>query len=446
MSIELLVLVALGGACGRSALMVSSNPDAGAHASDGSPAMTASNTSGPSAGGECPEGLIPCGKGEALRCYDVSRSKDHCGACGHACALGIACQAGACRQYRCKGALTFKALPFTSTSADAQASGSYPYHPDLGDFDGDGILDLVGIAKLHDPMSLLYGAGDGTFPTHQVIGSATQAWQAVAADVDGDGLLDLTSITGDQSAVTVRRGTGNRNAPLGEPVAYATSQVPSSLLLADFDADGRLDLVTRENGALELWRGQAAGRFERQARLDTRDISSPPPNFTDVPLATDWNGDGWLDLVYGASGSQRYRLNRGDGSFDQEVSCVFLAGAVGDLDHDGRPDLVSGSNLMLGIDGCHADKIVPLANWSEFAGVALADLDGDDNLDLVADADTKVIVRLGDGNGGLAQPLSLPATMADMSLFLFGDLNQDGKLDFIFVRPEGWGVFLNTCP
>jgi hypothetical protein len=62
------------------------------------------------------------------------------------------------------------------------------------------------------------------------------------------------------------------------------------------------------------------------------------------------------------------------------------------------------------------------------------------------DGNTKVTVRVGDGKGGLAQPLSLPATMADLSLFVFGDLNQDGKLDFIFVRPEGWGVFLNTWP
>jgi hypothetical protein len=55
--------------------------------------------------------------------------------------------------------------------------------------------------------------------------------------------------------------------------------------------------VARENGALELWRGQAAGLFERQTMLDTRDLSFPPSNFVDVPLATDWNGDGQLDLV-----------------------------------------------------------------------------------------------------------------------------------------------------
>ncbi|HEY5282349.1 MAG TPA: hypothetical protein VIM14_06125, partial [Polyangia bacterium] len=68
----LLVVVALGGACGRSPLMVSSHPDAGANASDGSPALTASNTSRPSVNGECPEDLTPCGEGDALRCYDVN--------------------------------------------------------------------------------------------------------------------------------------------------------------------------------------------------------------------------------------------------------------------------------------------------------------------------------------------------------------------------------------
>ena len=444
----LLFLVVLGGACGRSALMLPTHPDAGAHTQDGSATVGASNTSQPPIDGKCQGELTPCGQGDALRCYDLSKSKDHCGACGQACVPGIACQAGTCQQYHCKGALSFKALPFTSTGNTGGSNYAYyPYHPALGDFDGDGILDLVGVPDANATMSLLYGAGDGTFPTRRGIDPATLPWQAFVVDVDWDGFPDLISIITDQSGVTVRRGSGNRNAPFGEPAAYSTSTAPTGALLADFDSDGRVDLVARVSGALEYWRGQDGGLFEHQATLDARDNHLSTIDL-DSPLAMDWNGDGVLDLVYGASGNLHYRLGKGDGSFDSDVACAPTMGVVGDLDHDRRPDLVSRTNVLLGIDGCHASKIVPLPNWPEYGGMALADLDGDDNLDVVGDSDTMVTVRVGDGKGGFAQPLSLPGTStvpSESSVFVIGDLNRDGKLDLVFARPDGWGVFLNTC-
>jgi len=443
----LLVLVALTGACGRSALLGSAHPDSAANTQDGSPATEVSVSSHPPIDGKCQDGFTPCGKGNALLCYDLGRSNNHCGACGQACAPGIACQAGTCQQYHCKGALSFKVLPLTSTVN----TGYYPYRPALGDFDGDGVLDLVGVPGANAPMSLLYGTGDGTFPTRRDIDSTMQLWQAFVADVDWDGFPDLISIITDQSGVTVRRGSGNRSAPFGEPAAYSTSSAPTGVLLADFDADGRVDLVARVSGALEYWRGQDAGRFEHQATFDARDNYLGTMGL-DSPLAMeamDWNGDGVLDLVYGAGGNLHYRLGKGDGSFDSEVACALAIGVVGDLDHDHRPDLVTRTNVLLGIDGCHASKIVPLPNWPEYGGMALADLDGDGNLDVVADSDTKVAIRVGDGQGGFAQPLSLPGTSttaSESSEFLIGDLNRDGKLDLVFARPDGWGVFLNTCP
>ena len=464
LSASLLVLVGLAGACGRNALYRGSS----ANPQDGAPATGASNISQPPTDGKCPDGFAPCGKGDALRCYDLGRSKDHCGACGQACAPGIACQAGICQQYRCRGALGFEALAVTSTEyGDPSGSRWYAkYLPALGDLDGDGILDLVGVPDLssdNGPMSLFYGAGDGTFPTRRAITSAQEAWQSLAADLDGDGFLDLTTIVlahtsrgtspANQPTVTVRRGSGERDAPFGEAADYSTSSVPSAVLVADFNADGRLDLVARVQGELAYWLGRDGGRLEPQAPLETEESGdSYPPEVN--PLATDWNGDGVLDLVYGSL--LHFRLGRGDGSFDSEVPCALAMGVVGDLDSDRRPDLITGANLLLGIDACHASKILPLPDWPTGGGMALADLDGDGNLDVVADSDTvtdnhvyigtNVTVRAGDGKGGFGTPISLPGPgNGGTSSFLFGDLNRDGKLDFIFARPDGWGVFLNTC-
>jgi hypothetical protein len=346
----------------------------------------------------------------------------------------------------------------------------------LGDFDGDGILDLFGSPEADGSMSVLYGSGDGTFSTRQVVVPSSGltspdsnipvfvGWQALAADLDGDGHLDLTSIQTYESAVTIRLGSGSRQAPFGEPTSYPTSTSPSSVVLADFDADGRLDIVAGVSQALDYWRGRGGGRFEHQALLDSRDVSNEGPGIT---LATDWNGDGVLDLVYadsgfsgksaspaiGSGGRLHYRLSNGDGTFGPEVACAMNQGIVGDLDHDNRPDVISassimGSTLSLGIKGCGASTVVNISDWTKQGGVALADLNGDGNLDVIVDDNLAIMVHVGDGKGGFPHALTLPAPTAGswpLGSFFVGDLNRDGKLDVVFARGGGWGVLLNTC-
>jgi hypothetical protein len=291
-----------------------------------------------------------------------------------------------------------------------------------------------------------------------------QRWQAAAADVDGDGLLDLISIGPDSSSVAVRHGSGNRTAPFAEPTRYPTSsQTLSGLLLADLDADARLDLVVGASEGLEYWRGQDGGRFEQQPTLESPDMDPYQPG---IPRAFDWNGDGALDLVYsdfgfggfgfpelGSAARLLYRLGHGDGSFDPEVTCALSWGVAGDLDHDGRPDLISasgllGSRLLMGIDGCRASKLVDIADWTKQGGAVLADLNGDGNLDFVGDSHTKIIVKVGDGQGGFPQSLSMSAPTDGqwpLGVLLIGDVNRDRKLDIVFERDGDWGVFLNTC-
>jgi len=469
-----IVLVFAGGACDSNALVVRS--DAGSK-HDGSPNADVAPVSQPpqtpiDGDGQCPMGYAPCGKGDGLRCYDVSRSQDHCGACGNACASGIACQEGTCQQYRCTGALSFKTLVFGSTG--------FVYA--LGDFDGDGILDLVGASDYGSPMSLLYGVGDGTFATGQVIEQVsdwplpdsgmplTKSWQALAADLDGDGLPDLTSVRTGEFAVNVRLGSGSRKAPFGKPASYPTNSNVTGVLLADFDTDGRLDLVAGTSQGLEYWRGRTGGLFEHQAVLNLSDGSSQGYVYgygygvALGPQAMDWNGDGIVDLVYGfggtiggidiAGGRVHYRLSHGDGTFEPEVVCALVAGIIGDLDHDHRPDIISsssflGSSLLLGINGCSATKIVPITDWTKDGAGALADFNGDGNLDVVIDDNQAIMVHVGDGQGGFPHALTFPApTVNDqwpIGTFLVGDLNRDGKLDIVFAREGGWGVLLNTC-
>jgi hypothetical protein len=295
----------------------------------------------------------------------------------------------------------------------------------------------------------------------------TGGWQALAADLDGDGLLDLTSIRSGEFAVNVRLGSGGRKAPFGKPTSYPTSAIGTGVLLADFDTDGRLDLVAGVSQGLEYWRGRTGGLFEHQPVLNFSDGSSYDNGFfpgeSSAPQAMDWNGDGLVDLVYGfggtksgidiAGGRLRYRLSHGDGTFEPEVLCALVAGIVGDLDHDHRPDIISsssflGSSLLLGINGCSAIKTVPITDWTKDGAAALADFNGDGNPDVVIDDNQAIMVHVGDGNGAFPHALTLPVPTPDqwpIGTFLVGDLNGDGKLDIVFAREGAWGVLLNTC-
>jgi hypothetical protein len=148
-------------------------------------------------------------------------------------------------------------------------------------------------------------------------------------------------------------------------------------------------------------------------------------------------------------------LGRGDGTFDKEIACGLAlnenasGNALADFDHDQKIDMVVGTKVFLGMNGCNFSTSVATRSGSD---VAVADLNGDGNPDIVTESSTmpgdeQISVLLGDGHGGFASPLSFPSLGGQPYWnFLVGDLNRDTKLDIIVTRPDGWQVLLNTCP
>jgi hypothetical protein len=123
-----------------------------------------------------------------------------------------------------------------------------------GDFNADGKIDLATTSTNSNSVSMLLGNGNGNFQTAQQFAAGNGPGSATASDVNGDGKLDLvvanppsTSSPGVVS-VLLGNGSGSLAGPIST-ITSATEGFPSSLVMADFNGDGRLDAAAANTGS-----------------------------------------------------------------------------------------------------------------------------------------------------------------------------------------------------
>jgi 6-phosphogluconolactonase (cycloisomerase 2 family) len=302
-----------------------------------------------------------------------------------------------------------------------------------GDFNGDGLLDLIVASK---GLTALFGNGDGTFQRVELPGVGVTPQAVVAGDFNGDGRLDVALANLGASGVRVLLGQGDGTFQPSIPVA---GQTGTSLVAADFNGDGRLDLAVANDdaGSVALLLGDGHGGFENTGTLAV--MGSPS-----ALAAADFNGDGRVDVAVAVVDQNQVALflNQGGGEFENagsfDVGDRPLALAAGDFNGDGRLDLASANIRSGDVSVLHGDgqgafdalRTYPVGKQPR--SVVTGDFNRDGRVDLatVNSFSNDVTVLLGQGTGSLkvSQPVSVGANPFVLTA---GDFNGDGRADLV---------------
>jgi hypothetical protein len=171
----------------------------------------------------------------------------------------------------------------------------------VGDFDGDGKLDLVGTILTNPTsgqleLSFFHGNGDGTFtPSSTSYPLTGYLAQTLAADLNADGSLDLILLqfqspsTGPDT-FTLTAMLGNGNGTFQPQVDYSIGTSINNIVLGDFSANGKLDLAWSNNSNTFIIPGKGDGTFDL-----ANVVTVPAPS--NYLVAGDFNNDGKLDLA-----------------------------------------------------------------------------------------------------------------------------------------------------
>ena len=337
------------------------------------------------------------------------------------------------------------------TEYSVTSYGEFPY---LYDVNSDGKLDMVVGSDLGIGVAL--GNGDGSFQGGVVYqGTDSGTTDILMSDLNNDGKQDLVACSSSTDAVSVFLGRGDGTFDFGQGfLANSTT----SIGLGDFNGDGKTDVVSanRNGFGVEVLTAQGDGTLN--APISTAlDGSVNAQSLT----TADFNSDGKLDIVVMPYGSNTYEVLLGNGDATFSPGSTGWAGnnnyrvIARDVNSDGRMDFVTQGGAA------HQDLEVYLGHGDgTFDGVKsydfgdnviafnMADINGDGVADALGNTGSSILVMYGQSDGSFTAPISSAQPKGGVGLAI-GDVNGDGVNDVVTSEYNGtraWVQIGGTIP
>jgi hypothetical protein len=276
----------------------------------------------------------------------------------------------------------------------------------IGDIDGDGKPDLVVTAGNSNSV-LIYrntsktGSIDSSsFAAPVVLSTGNNPYAVAIADFNGDGRPDLVVTNQSDNTISVFQNMGTvGNIAFAPAEVFNTGQSPAGIAIADFDGDGMPDIAVANS------KDSTVTVFLNTTSFAVISLVSVPVK-VDYPAsgiaAADIDGDGLIDLAVantdGAVTVLRNTSTIGSIVFapgvDFTVGQVVSTLAIGDLNGDGKPDIVASATYedsIFILQNLSTSGSIAAGSFAPYAsiaadyyttGIALADLDGDGKPDI----------------------------------------------------------------
>ena len=302
--------------------------------------------------------------------------------------------------------IEYAAAEFVKQTVYSTGSTAQPFSVAAGDFIHNNRSDVVAANSGTDSLAVLIGSGNGTFEKETVyqIDANSQPQYVITCDINQDRQLDIVSVNSKLNSISVMMG--QRDGTFINKTMYSTGNdsQPSAVASGDLNNDGRLDLVTANEGTdnVGVFFGFNYTTFRRPMIYSSNDSLQPAGL-----VVSDFNNDGIQDIAtaFSRNGKIGIYLGYGNGSF-----ILTMTYSIGD---NAEP-------------------------WAMTA----SDLNNDDRVDIIVSdiATNDICILLGYGNGSFATVKKYPSGGSHPESMVVSDMNNDNRLDLVVANRDSGSV------